>query len=373
MVGYGNKVVSGKPQGKKAVFRALTILIFTSWFGVFYNAMTLSSFFISPVAANGIIDPIKIEYGEWLLPDTPPSPQNNPYNKAQAEIGKMLFFDPRLSGDGKISCATCHNPALGWADGLPTGRGHNGKVLPRATPTIFNVGFNKILMWDGRAGSLEEQAMGPITNPDEMHNTIKNMLNTLRNIDGYVKAFKKAFYTGISENIVRRAIAQYQRAVIANDSPFDRWVKGNKKAMTQQQIRGFLVFKDPGKANCAQCHQPPNFTDYGFHNIGLASYGKKNHDRGRNGQIAVALTDGAFKTPTLRNITQTAPYFHDGSAATLDEVIEHYASGGKVKTNLSPNMIAFNITKQEKADLIAFLNALTSPWDPQLEHVQLPN
>ena len=310
---------------------------------------------------------------EWILPPTAPSPNDKPVDPQKVELGKMLFFDPRLSGDGKISCSTCHNPALGWSDGLPTGRGHNGKVLPRATPTIINVGFNNIFMWDGREESLESQATGPIVNPDEMHNSVENLIKTLKSIPGYVKEFNKAFYgLGINVTRYRTALAMYQREVVAHNSPFDRWIQGDAKAMTAQQVRGFEIFRDPGKGNCMVCHRPPNFTDNGFHNIGLPSFGRKNPDEGRFGQIAVDISRGAFKTPPLRNVAQTAPYFHDGSAKTLMDVVNHYTTGGVVKTNLSPNMIKPNLSTQDKKDLVAFLQALTGEIDPALTKVTLP-
>lgn len=310
---------------------------------------------------------------EWILPETAPNFDNKSLDPQKVALGKMLFFDPRLSGDGTMSCATCHVPALGWTDGLPTGRGHNGMVLERATPTIINVGFNKILMWDGRAESLEEQATGPIVNPNEMHNSVENMIKTLKGIPGYVRAFNEAFYgLGVSESRYRTAIAQFQRTVVVNNSPFDRWIQGDAEAMTAQQVRGFELFRDPGKGNCMVCHRPPNFTDDGFHNIGLPSFAKKHADEGRHTQVKVDMTRGAFKTPTLRNVAKTAPYFHDGSAKTLNDVIEHYMTGGVIKTNLSPNMIKPNLTQQDKKDLIAFLKALTGKVDPALSQVDLP-
>lgn len=310
---------------------------------------------------------------EWILPTVAPSPNNKPLDPKKVALGKMLFFDPRLSGNGKMSCATCHNPAMGWSDGMPTARGHEGKILGRATPTIVNVGFNKILMWDGRAKSLEDQATGPIVNPDEMHNTLDNLITTLKSIPGYVKAFNEAFYgLGINVTRYRKAIAMYQRSIVANESPFDRWIRGDADALTAQQARGFEIFRNPGKGNCMVCHRPPNFTDNGFHNIGLLSFGKKNPDLGRHDQIPVDMTRGAFKTPPLRNVAQTAPYFHDGSAKSLLEVVNHYATGGVVKANLSPNMIKPNLSKQDKKDLVAFLESLTGKIDPSLTEVTLP-
>jgi cytochrome c peroxidase len=318
--------------------------------------------------------PAKEVLSEWVLPEQPPAPAGNVTDPKKIEVGKMLFFDPRLSGSGKMSCATCHNPSLGWSDGLATARGHDGKVLRRATPTIINVGYNRILMWDGREESLEDQAISPILNPDEMHNTLDNMLQTLKSIPGYVEAFNEAFYgLGINETRVRKALAMYQRAIVGNNSPFDRWVNGDADAMTPQAVRGFEVFTNPGKGNCAVCHRPPNFTDNGFHNIGLSSFGQKKPDLGRHTQVPVEMTKGAFKTPPLRNVAQTAPYFHDGSAKTLMDVVNHYETGGVVKTNISPNMIKPNLTKRDKKDLVAFLEALTAEIDPQLSQVALPD
>ena len=210
-----------------------------------------------------------------------------------------------------MSCATCHNPALGWSDGLPTAKGVKSKVLGRASPTIFNTAYNSIQMWDGRKKSLEDQAMGP------MEATGKN-------------------------------------------SNFDRWVKGDKKAMTAKQVRGFKVFA--GKANCIACHSAPNFTDNGFHNIGLKSWGDKNPDMGRYAQRPLGLMKGAFKTPTLREIKRTAPYFHDGSAKTLKAAVKHYAKGGEVKTNLSPSMEQIKLSNKEIDEVVAFMKALSSPY-----------
>jgi len=315
----------------------------------------------------------KALYKEWVLPDVAPSPKNNRMEAKKAELGKMLFFDPRLSGDGKMSCATCHNPQYGWSDGFPTARGDKNKVLARATPTVINVGFNKILMWDGREATLEDQAMGPILNPEEMNNTVKKMLRTLKGIPEYVRVFKEAF-SGLppTEGAYRRAMAMYQRTIVANDSRFDHWVSGKADEMSAEEKEGFQVFTDPERGNCAVCHRPPNFTDDGFHNIGLASFGKKDPDLGRFNEKPVRITKGAFKTPPLRNITQTAPYFHDGSAQTLRDVVEHYASGGAVRTNLSPNLKRLNLSTQEKAALVKFLQSLTSELDPDLFKVRLP-
>lgn len=304
---------------------------------------------------------------EWRLPRVTPYPKGNKPTKARIALGKMLFFDPRLSGDGNMSCASCHNPVLGWSDGLPTAKGFKSKVLGRASPTIINTAYNKIQMWDGRKHSLEDQAMGPMEATVEMNMDTEKLFRWLNENDGYRHAFKQA-YPGksIDAKTVSMAIATYERTITSRNSRFDRWIRGNKKAMNRQEIRGFKLFV--GRAGCADCHSAPNFTDDGFHNIGLASFGESNPDMGRYAQRPLKLMKGAFKTPTLRDITRTAPYFHDGSATTLEDVVKHYVKGGVVKTNLSPSMKQLKLCGTEEEDLIAFMKALTSPYI----HVSLP-
>lgn len=297
---------------------------------------------------------------EWLLPDVPYPADNKP-TSVRVELGKRLFFDPRLSGDGNMSCGTCHNPALGWSDGQQTARGVKSKVLGRATPTIINTAFNSIQMWDGRKKSLEDQAMGPMEATVEMNMDTAKLFKWLQSNQEYRGYFNEA-YPGkeINADTVSKAIASFERTVVSINSPFDRWVKGDKMAMTSQQVRGFEVFV--GKGKCESCHSAPNFTDNGFHNVGLKSWGNKNPDMGRYAQRPLKLMKGAFKTPTLRDVSRTAPYFHDGSAETLAEVVNHYGKGGVVQSNLSPNMDGIDLTDQDEKDIVAFLRALSSPY-----------
>lgn len=298
----------------------------------------------------------------WLLPKTAPYPESNKPNAARIDLGHKLFFDPRLSGDGNMSCATCHNPSLGWSDALPTAKGVKSMVLGRASPTIINTAFNTTQMWDGRKKDLEDQAMGPMEANVEMNMDTAKLFQWLNSNDGYKALFAKA-YPGepIDASTLSKAIATYERTTaISNNSPFDKWLKGDKRAMSAQQVNGFKLFV--GKANCAVCHAAPNFTDNGFHNLGLASFGVAEPDMGRYAQKPIKLMKGAFKTPTLRDIERTAPYFHDGSAKTLMQVVEHYDRGGEVTTNLSPNMKPLGLTQQEKEELVAFMKALTSPF-----------
>lgn len=304
---------------------------------------------------------------EWLLPDEAPYPKGNKPNAERIELGKKLFFDPRLSGDGNMSCATCHSPLFGWSDGLPTAKGFKSMILGRASPVVTNAAFNSLQMWDGRKKDLEDQALGPMLSSAEMNIDISNAINFLKGNKAYSDEFNKAYPgEGVSQETLAKAIASFERTIISNNSPFDRWVKGDKKAMTAQQVNGFKLFVDPDKGNCAVCHSAPNFSDSGFHNIGLVSFGHKTPDMGRYAIKPIGLMKGAFKTPTIRDITLSAPYFHDGSATTLEEVVEHYAKGGEVKTNLSPNMKELKLTKSEKADLVEFMRALTTPPAPFL-------
>lgn len=295
--------------------------------------------------------------GEYLRPEHAPAPADNAVTPARVALGKALFFDPRLSGSGWISCASCHNPALGWSDGLPTGIGQGMKHLGRATPTIVNAAFNTVQMWDGRKKSLEDQALGPITTEAEMSGTLPALVAKLDSIPGYRDLFGAA-YPGepISGETIAKAIASYERTVLSTDAPFDRWMRGDDHAVSEAAKRGFAVFRGPG--NCETCHSGFNFTDNGFHNIGVKDP-DGHYDVGRYGERKVALMKGAFKTPTLRNIALTGPYMHNGCYKTLEEVVEHYNKGGVVKDNLSPNMKPIHLTAAQESDLVEFLKTLT--------------
>jgi len=306
---------------------------------------------------------------KWLMPSEVPFPKGNKPNAARIDLGKKLFFDPRLSGDGNMSCSTCHNPMLGWSDGLPTARGTKSKVLDRASPVITNTAFNAVQMWDGRKRSLEDQAMGPMEATVEMNMDIGKLFKWLKSSQGYKIAFEKAYPgEGISQKTVSKAIASFERTIVSNNSPFDHWIKGDKKAMTAQQVKGFEIFLDEKRGNCAACHSAPNFVDNGFHNIGLASYSNQKPDLGRYNQLPLPVAKGAFKTPTLRDVELSAPYFHDGSAATLMDVMQTYADHGYAEGNISSEVKKTKLSDQDMQDLVAFMLALTSP----AESVSLP-
>jgi cytochrome c peroxidase len=302
------------------------------------------------------------ETKSYVRNEAPPAPADNAVTYARVELGKRLFFDPRLSGSGWISCATCHNPALGWSDGLPTAIGHGMKVLGRHTPTILNSAYNKRQMWDGRFATLEEQALGPIGSADEMNMDMAEMVKRLKSIKGYQPLFELAYPgEGISEKTVAKAIASFERTIVSRRSPFDRWQEGERNAVSPAAKRGFELFR--GKANCVACHDGHNFTDDGFHNIGVRQQPGVD-DPGRFAKVAVKAMKGAHKTPSLRDVGHTAPYMHNGAYSTLREVVEMYSRGGDVADNLDPNMRKLDLTSAEIDDIVAFLESLTG--DPVL-------
>jgi cytochrome c peroxidase len=302
----------------------------------------------------------------WLRPAEVPAPVDNVPTAERVRLGQMLFFDPRLSGSNWISCASCHNPARGWSDGLPTGFGHGMQRLGRNTPTILNAAYNPIQMWDGRKKTLEEQALGPMGAEAEMHQNLDAIVDELSAVSGYRQLFEQAYPgEGITTATIAKAIASFERTVVSGDSPFDRWRRGDVDAMSASAKAGFDLFT--GKANCSACHSGWNFTDNGFHNIGL-----RDDDPGRYAQLPLPSMRGAFKTPTLRDVALTAPYMHDGSYATLAEVVEHYDRGGDAREHLSPNMKPLQLSAAEKQALVDFMETLTGePRDLTL--VQLPH
>lgn len=291
------------------------------------------------------------------LPTAVPMPSTNLNYKAKIELGKQLYFDGRLSKNNAVSCAFCHTPGSGFADPRQTSIGVDGKVGGRQAPTVYNTAFNHLQFWDGRARSLEEQSIGPIQNPIEMGETHENVVKKLGKIKGYREQFRAVFGTEVNLQGIAEAIAAYERTILSTNSGFDKYVLGDKAAMGEAAVRGMLLFK--GKARCILCHNGPNFTDNKFHNLGVPQVGPMKEDLGRYYVTRLEKDKGAFKTPTLRSITETAPYMHDGVFKTLEEVLDFLDKGGGPNPNLSPLIKPLGLTAEEKADLVAFLKALT--------------
>ncbi len=286
-----------------------------------------------------------------------PIPAYNLQTDAKVELGKLLFFDTRLSKGNAISCAFCHNPGTGWADARQFSVGVGGGQGGRQAPTVLNTGYQAVQFWDGRAGSLEEQALGPIQNPIEMAETLPNVVKKLGAVPEYKARFKAVFGTDVSAEGVARAIAAFERTVVSTNSAFDKHQAGDKAAMGEAAVRGLALFT--GKARCALCHNGPNFTDNRFHNLGVPQAGPLKEDVGRYAVTRQDQDRGAFKTPTLRSVALTAPYMHDGVFKTLEEVIEFYNKGGEAVPGKDVFMTPLNLSDQEKKDLVEFLKALT--------------
>jgi len=249
------------------------------------------------------------------LPETAPASKENPITPERAELGRRLFFDVRLSGNNQMSCATCHVPEKGFADGLPRGKGHEGRRLPRNTPTVLNVGLQSRFFWDGRAETLEEQALGPVQSPEEMHQDVDELVRELIADPNYPELFQRAFGGTVQRESIAQALAAYQRTLITRHSPFDRYLSGEKLAISDEAKRGLSLFT--GAAGCVRCHNGPTLGDGKFYRIG-ASF----KDKGREAVTGRADDRYKFRTPPLREVARTGPYMHDGSRKTLSDVVE---------------------------------------------------
>jgi cytochrome c peroxidase len=279
--------------------------------------------------------------------------------KNTEELGELLFFDPILSRDSSISCASCHKPEFSFADNVALSPGVEGKLGNRNTPSAMNMASRNSFFLDGRAATLEEQALGPIANPVEMDLPIDKAVERLKANTFYNKAFKKIFNEGITPHTLGKAIADFERTLEGGSTPFDLWAKGDKTAITESAKRGHKIFIE--KAKCFECHFGPDFTNDDFKNIGLFN-GKEYNDAGRYNVTRDSADLGKFKVPGLRNIAYTAPYMHDGSLKTLREVIDYYDNPDKfVKNRINTDtlIVPLNLTEQEKQDLEAFLITLS--------------
>jgi cytochrome c peroxidase len=330
---------------------------------------------------------------------------SNPLTRAKIELGRQLFFDPRLSQDASISCASCHHPDFGYGKNTQFGEGVRGQKGNRNSPVAYNRILSSVQFWDGRAATLEEQAKGPIANPIEMANTHDVCVDYLNKIPGYKMQFDHIFPgEGVNIETVAKAIASFERALVTGASPWDyrealtafernwsadyedfeqmkeddpelyeEWQTLTKQVadnpMDESAVRGAELFFGQ-KAGCSACHVGANFTDELYHNIGVGMEAEK-PDLGRFEITKVEKEKGAFKTPTVRNVALTGPYMHDGSQKTLEEVVEWYDKGGHPNPWLDEKIKKLELTAQEKADLVAFMNALTGPL-PKVEVARLP-
>ena len=311
-----------------------------------------------PSISPAMVDTMKVLPGGLAALPPVAAPENNPQTEAKVELGKRLFFDTRLSGDFSSSCATCHNPTVAFTDGLPRSRGFAGKTLLRNSPTVLNAAYNTAQFWDGRAATLDEQCKGPLLSPQEMNMVDeKHLVDRLNAVPQYRQDFQTVFGEGPSLDNVAHAIASFERTLVTPGSRFDRYALGDKSALTDQEKRGLIVFF--GKGSCSECHKGVNFTDNLYHNLGAKPVPGNPEDLGRFAVTHNPADRGAFKTPTLRNVALTAPYMHDGSVATLEDVVEFYDRGGDGAPNQSKLIFKLNLTAQERQDLVAFLKTLT--------------
>ncbi|WP_269236297.1 cytochrome-c peroxidase [Flavobacterium flavigenum] len=303
-----------------------------------------------------------------------PYPSYNPYSKEKESLGKILFFDPRLSVSGQIACASCHNPELGWTDNLTRSFGHDRQNGKRNSMTILNSAYATSLFWDGRAKSLEDQAQFPVSDPLEMNEKLTIAVNKIAKIKGYNPLFSAAFGDKkVTLERIQYAIATFERSINSPKSKFDHFVSGKSDAYTDQQVKGLHLFRT--KAQCINCHNTPYFSDNQFHNDGQVLFGTKNEDFGRYNVTKDVKDIGKFRTPTLREVVNTKPWMHHGHFPTLLDVVEFYNLGnpspvqkkylGTPRDSLIPKvdpmLKKLNLSKEEISDLLAFIETLSTP------------
>lgn len=300
------------------------------------------------------------------LPKTVPAPRENPTTPEKVALGRLLFFDPRLSGDNTMSCAACHRLDKAFGDGLPRANGAGGKTLTRNTPSLLNVGFCSTYFWDGRANSLEEQALLPIQAVDEMNQDLGELEKELNAVPAYVKQFQAVFGTNVTRDGIAKALAAFQRTLVTGPSPYDRYLSGEQDALSDEAKRGMALFF--GDADCVRCHSGPLLTDGKFYRLGVSG------DKGRGPVSGNKEDDYKFRTPSLRNVARTGPYMHNGRYATLDDVVYFYFRG---VPNYAPDGLPLDVESlqgvpfTEMSDLVAFLQALTGQ-EPRIIPPELP-
>ncbi len=318
------------------------------------------------VVANGAKAQPETEKPMAPLPKTAPAPKDNSTTPEKVALGKMLFFDPRLSGDNKMSCATCHRPDKAFGDGLSQAKGAGGKTLKRNTPSLLNVGFYSTLHWDGRVASLEEQALLPIQAADEMNQDLAQLEKKLNAVPGYAKQFQAVFGTKVTRDGIAKALAAFQRTLVTGPSPYDRYLGGEKNALSADAKRGMEIFF--GSAGCAECHRGPMLTDEKFYRLGLS------RDKGRGLVTGKAEDNYKVRTPSLRNVASTKPYMHDGSKKSLYDVLFYYLRGvpGSGRDGLPLDIDSLqSVPLSEISELTAFLEALSGE-EPKIAPPELP-
>ena len=348
-----------------SISRLLAILTFA--------ALTLAAFAFPPAfAQSAASNPSRFPVGKSVELKAPlglppvPVPADNPLTEETIALGRRLFYDPSLSVDGTISCASCHASQFSFSDNRPFSAGVGGKLGTRHAPTVINSAYSNLQFWDGRAASLEEQAKGPMENPVEMAHSLDGVVKRVQADPKYPELFKKAWGTDeINIDFIAKSIASFERTVIAGDSPFDRFYYGHdSKAITLEAQRGLKIFLSPKKGNCAACHsfgkENALFTDNKFHNLGIGADTRGNlNDEGRFKVTKNDADMGAFKTPTLRNLTNRGPYMHDGSFPTVKDALGHYIGGGNWNPHLDKEIHSLDIlTFEERDELMQFLDAL---------------
>ena len=322
--------------------------------------MRKSSFVIPGILAtilivlNSFYEAQQSKTEKWEIPEIK-FPKDNPFSNESIELGSVLFSENLFSQDTSISCQSCHMPHMAFTDQLKVGEGIFNRKVTRNSPSLINVGLHPYLMKDGKFQTLEEQVLGPLKDHRELNIEHDELLMRLKSVPYYDKMSQKAYGSELTIEIIQKAIANFQRIIISKDTPFDAYMNGKKNAISESAKKGYLLFKSD-KLNCIKCHNGFDFTDYSFQNNGTYS---TYIDSGRAIITKNDADIGKFKVPSLRNLSLTYPYMHNGSFQTLEEVIKHYESGGKISKNKSPLIKGFTLSVDERQNLLEFLNSLT--------------
>ena len=286
-----------------------------------------------------------------------PTPEDNRLSSVRIDLGRTLFFEKLLSRDKTLSCSSCHEPQHSFTVTEAFPKGIDGHRAARNPPALVNRAYGKSFFWDGRAGSLEEQVLLPIQNEKELYLSLEELETRLRDDETYRERFAEVFGREPHRDDIARALASFVRSLLVGNSPYDRYLRGDREALSESARRGLMLFR--GKANCTACHAGPNLTDEEFHNTGVAWRAGRLTDEGRYAVTHNDADRGAFKTPTLRQVSETAPYMHDGSLSTLADVVDRYNQGGVPNPHLDREIRPLNLAGREKKDLVAFLESLT--------------